>query len=319
MVTTAKDSASDMTSSTDALTSDQKMTATAQDSAGALTSNQSMVATAKDSAGDLTSSTDALTSDQNMTATAQDTAGALTSDQSMVATARDSATAVVGNELTSGEDSAALAKGSTAAVTEASTATDAKEEFQQSLMDLATRCNPMSEEGLAALSAEVKSNEEDTDKYQKKILEAKGEYPASAGHVSIMKYLRERVLEPRWSVLELGAGAGGMLRFVKDEYENSIGVYDALVGIDLVPGWVKFAQEYFTGIDMYEGDITEFSLPEPYASKTFNFTMLNDVVEHVQSSRYGCLFSQLDRVTHPGSIVYMHTPSPLAQLADQKP
>ena len=64
------------------------------------------------------------------------------------------------------------------------------------------------------------------------------------------------------------------------------------------------------------GDITEFSLPEPYLEATFDFLMLIDVLERIRPSRYGCLFTKLREVSHPGSLVYLHTPSPQAQLVD---
>jgi hypothetical protein len=65
------------------------------------------------------------------------------------------------------------------------------------------------------------------------------------------------------------------------------------------------------------GDITSFTLPSPYGTTTFDFVMLNDVMEHIQKNRYGCFFAQLARRTHVGSVVYMHTPTPAAQLRDQ--
>jgi hypothetical protein len=54
----------------------------------------------------------------------------------------------------------------------------------------------------------------------------------------------------------------------------------------------------------------------PLDNKTFDFVMLNDVAEHIQKERYGCFFQKLREVTHDGSIVYMHTPTPQAQLLD---
>lgn len=87
-------------------------------------------------------------------------------------------------------------------------------------------------------------------------------------------------------------------------------------GVELVPGWVKFASSFFeskyANISFVVGDITEFSL-DP-SNQTFDFVMLNDVVEHLQQHRYGCFFDQLKSVTHKESIVYMHTPTPHAQL-----
>ena len=92
------------------------------------------------------------------------------------------------------------------------------------------------------------------------------------------------------------------------------------VGVELVRGWVQFAQEYapyqHQKLHIYEGDITAFTLPVPYTGKTFDFVMLNDVLEHIQKKRYGCFFDKLKEVTHPGSLVYMHTPTPEAQLKD---
>ena len=64
------------------------------------------------------------------------------------------------------------------------------------------------------------------------------------------------------------------------------------------------------------GDVTEFSLPEPYLEATFDFIILIDVLERIRPSRYGCLFTKLREVSHPGSLVYLHTPTPQAQLVD---
>jgi len=88
------------------------------------------------------------------------------------------------------------------------------------------------------------------------------------------------------------------------------------VGIELVDIFVQETELEMKarGIDMYQGDITDFDLPQPYEDATFDFIMLNDVVEHVQRSRFGCLFLQLQELTHAGSLVYIHTPTPESQL-----
>merc|ERR1719265_1816976 len=189
------------------------------------------------------------------------------------------------------------------------------------VQEFLTSCEAITPESKEALATEIKEYEADF-RFQAKIKEARGEIAATDGHKSIVKYLRENVLQKDWSVLELGCAAGGMLRYVDDVYvKNNIGSHGSFVGVELVTGWVEFAQEYYPSqdkaIDIYEGDITEFSLPKPYESSTFDFVMLNDVMEHIQKKRYGCFFAQLNKVTHAGSIVYMHTPSPKAQLLDK--
>ena len=46
--------------------------------------------------------------------------------------------------------------------------------------------------------------------------------------------------------------------------------------------------------------------------------MINNVIEHINPRRYGCLFDKLRQVSHPGSLVYIHAPTPQAQLAGEQ-
>lgn len=147
--------------------------------------------------------------------------------------------------------------------------------------------------------------------------ECKGEDKVAPHHKAILLYLKEKVLQKGWSVLDLGAAAGGMLRMVIDAYNQEKrlkGKRGKFQGVELVPGWVKFASEYFSDSDRWgdvgfvQGDITDFELPDKDA--TFDFIMINDVMEHLQKNRYGCFFEKLKSVTHKGSVVYMHTPTP---------
>ena len=79
------------------------------------------------------------------------------------------------------------------------------------------------------------------------------------------------------------------------------------------PIFTKLSPIFFTG------DITDFTLPEPYKQASFDMIMMNDVLETVQPTRYGCLFHKLRQVSHPGSLVYLHTPNPQTQLAEDQP
>ena len=44
--------------------------------------------------------------------------------------------------------------------------------------------------------------------------------------------------------------------------------------------------------------------------------MLDDVLENIQPNRYGCFFDNLKRYSHPGTVVYFHTPTSEAQIFD---
>mmetsp|Transcript_7498 Transcript_7498/g.21910 ORF Transcript_7498/g.21910 Transcript_7498/m.21910 type:complete len:340 (-) Transcript_7498:115-1134(-) len=185
------------------------------------------------------------------------------------------------------------------------------------LEKIVAQCKPITEEERQGLQREIRDYEGQT-RFHQKIQEVEGKRKTDAHHVAIDKYLKERVLRPGWSVLELGCAAGTMLQMVKRAYAAGIGDHGDFVGVELVTGWVRFAEKYFAdkGISVFEGDITNFALPAPFAEKTFDFVMLNDVAEHIQKARYGCFFNKLREVTHEGSIVYVHTPNPQAQLVD---
>jgi len=181
---------------------------------------------------------------------------------------------------------------------------------------LVTQCFPTSEEEKNQLKEEIKEYEKDW-RFEHKITEAKGEADLDTHHKAIVKYLKENVLEPGWSILELGCAAGGVLNAVRKEYENdpklSLLPRGNFAGVELVTGWVNFAKEHFKGdIKFVEGDVTV----DPGLGQTFDFIMLNDVAGHIQKDRYGCFFKTLRGLTHKGSVVYMHTPTPRAQIVD---
>jgi 3-hydroxymyristoyl/3-hydroxydecanoyl-(acyl carrier protein) dehydratase len=211
----------------------------------------------------------------------------------------------------------------------------------------ALRCVPSSAEHKANLAKEIADCEQST-KFKEKTREVElAEKKVLANHQLIDKHLRANALMPGCSVLELGCAAGKMLQMVKMAHDSEgakVGMHKEMVGVELVSGWVKFAQKFLKpkGIDVFEGtscffvvllhsfivcscfsespppgDIADFTLPGPHESKTFDFVMLNDVAKHIQKDRCGCFFSQLQKVTHDDSIVHMHTPNPQGQLMEK--
>lgn len=194
------------------------------------------------------------------------------------------------------------------------------------LAEFVSSCHPLTPQEQSDLQSQITTSEHSAT-FHLQIAEARGAIPQEAEHVGILTYLTNHVLRPQWSILELGCGAGTLISELQKFYERTSpapGGFDPLlqsqvfVGVELVGGWVnEMANELKgRGIDMYQGDITEFTLPEPYREATFDFIMLNDVVEHIQPTRYGCLFTKLREVSHPGTLVYLHTPTPQAQLVD---
>ncbi len=172
-------------------------------------------------------------------------------------------------------------------------------------------CRSITLEEKEKIALEIEAYEK-SSKFEAKIQEAKGEKTPGPTHLAVQKYLEENILEPGWSILELGCAAGGMLRLVQQSYSTHIGNYKRITGVELVHGWVERATEYMSDVRIFQGDVTDFNLPTDL--RDWDFIMLNDVMEHIQIPRYACLFEKLRQYTHAGSLVYMHTPMPFAQL-----
>jgi hypothetical protein len=133
------------------------------------------------------------------------------------------------------------------------------------VQEAVTVCIPITLNQKAALQKEIKDYEA-SEKFMLKIDEVKGldrenphdisidKYRVNPHHISIDKYLREKVLQPDWSILELGCAAGMMLRMVKQAYDDVNIAHKELIGVELVTGWVTFAQSYHKDIKVYEGE-----------------------------------------------------------------
>jgi 2-polyprenyl-3-methyl-5-hydroxy-6-metoxy-1,4-benzoquinol methylase len=172
-------------------------------------------------------------------------------------------------------------------------------------------CHKLTEGEKAELVKEVSAYEAD-DRFVRKIREAKGELELDTRGLACVRFLEQNVLVPGQSVLDLGSAAGAVLDSVRLILAAN-GGQGRMVGVELVGGWVKAAKDVFGDkMEFYQADITDFH----EIDYKFDVIMMNDVIEHVQPERYGCLFSTLEEYSHPGTAVYMHIPSPEAQLVD---
>jgi hypothetical protein len=136
-------------------------------------------------------------------------------------------------------------------------------------MNAELQCQPKTEHKVEMLKKEIAEYEAHR-KFSGKIKEAKGEAEVGAHHVAIIQFLKEYVLEDKMSIMELGCAAGSILRMTRDVYKDMNRPHGDLVGVELVTGWVEWAQGHFTDLKIFEGDITEFDLPYPYQVKTFD-------------------------------------------------
>ncbi|KAI8462846.1 MAG: S-adenosyl-L-methionine-dependent methyltransferase [Monoraphidium minutum] len=173
-------------------------------------------------------------------------------------------------------------------------------------------CTAKSGNDEKALAEEIKDYERSA-RFRVKIDEVRGLRASDTRQASIVAWLQANVLVDGQSLLDLGCAAGNVIKTVNASMADRGGL-GKIVGVELVGGWASVAREALPGATILEGDITEVDIPSSLGS--FDVVLLNDVLEHVQGSRHGCLMRQIQRATHVGSAVYMHTPSPETQLVE---
>ncbi|KAI8114348.1 hypothetical protein M9434_002474 [Picochlorum sp. BPE23] len=171
-------------------------------------------------------------------------------------------------------------------------------------------CKALSRREREEIFKEAASYEE-SDRFLRKIDEAKGLKDFDSRGLSCIEFLKQNILTAGQSVLDLGSAAGAALRHIKSILD-AFGGHGRMVGVDIVPGWIKAGSEIFEDIEFYLSDITAFRKIE----YNFDLIMLNDVLEHVQPSRLGCLMQTLAHFSHEKTVVYMHVPTPETQLKD---
>lgn len=179
-------------------------------------------------------------------------------------------------------------------------------------------CIPRSEKEIETLQREIQHYSKSA-KYRNKIAEATASNKYVEGGPdsrawSLLKFLGHHVIQPGQSLLDLGCAAGAIIKHLEAMY-NKIGGHKHMAGVELVPGWIEAAKKAQPKHSFYVGDVTNH-IPE--ITETFDVITMNDVMEHIVVGRYGCLFDALWQYSHPGTVVYMHVPTPAAQLFDQR-
>mmetsp|Transcript_15247 Transcript_15247/g.45612 ORF Transcript_15247/g.45612 Transcript_15247/m.45612 type:complete len:293 (+) Transcript_15247:89-967(+) len=176
-------------------------------------------------------------------------------------------------------------------------------------------CTPLTEEEKAALQKEI-SDYKHNPRFPQKIAEVQNKRRPDPRQPAILHFFEQHhMLRRGMTVLDLGSAAGNPLKMVRDKLAQ-MGGHGTLTGIELVPGWVEAGNAALGNTaHLFEGDVTDFTFELPEAS--YDLIMMNDSMEHIITSRYACLFERLNKYTRPGSLVYMHVPSPETQLDDR--
>lgn len=173
------------------------------------------------------------------------------------------------------------------------------------------------------LQAEVKAYITSA-KYQNKINELLGTRHVDWDHGrigEISSALRGLIDSSVHSILDLGAGPGLISRHAQQLAARVHGSGGAVrvVGVELVAGWVRTAQEFAasrpiagTSFHFHLGDITNISL-----GHTFDVLYMADSIEHVPTFRRPALWQTLMAHSHSSSRLYLHYPNLIKQMEEQ--
>jgi ubiquinone/menaquinone biosynthesis C-methylase UbiE len=91
-------------------------------------------------------------------------------------------------------------------------------------------------------------------------------------------------------ILEIGCGPGAFAGALHRWYPNA-----EITAVDRDSEFIKFAKEHEKGINFIEGDATAL----PFGDDTFDVTISNTVVEHIEPSKF---YGEQLRVLKPGGI-----------------
>ncbi|MBM7661585.1 2-polyprenyl-3-methyl-5-hydroxy-6-metoxy-1,4-benzoquinol methylase [Bacillus mesophilus] len=117
-------------------------------------------------------------------------------------------------------------------------------------------------------------------------------------HIRLKKRLSD-IIKEEHTVLDLGCGIG-----ITSEFIKSLGVKE-VIGVDLSPELIKYAQETVNNVEFIVGDITMTQL-----NKKFDIITLCDVIEHIPRDKYQLLFNNISKHLKEDGQVYISIPDP---------
>merc|ERR1712216_83228 len=131
----------------------------------------------------------------------------------------------------------------------------------------------------------------------------------NSGRVGEIYTILTKMVKGRKSILDLGSACGGITKKMKTFAPADV----RMVGVDLVPGWIKVAKAHNPDIEFSVGDITELDLGEK-----FDLIYMADSYEHIPSYRKRHLWEVIKRHSRVGTQLYIHIPTPGKQKRENE-
>ncbi len=123
-------------------------------------------------------------------------------------------------------------------------------------------------------------------------------------HLSILDKVVEAGLKSNHSILEIGCGIGTVSHLLASQVKNG-----EVLAVDISPESIEKAKEIWkdqSNLSFEVSDMSDFDKP----GKTFDFFVFPDVLEHIPVDQHPGLFSNIQKHSHPDSVVFIHIPAP---------
>jgi trans-aconitate 2-methyltransferase len=158
-------------------------------------------------------------------------------------------------------------------------------------------------------------NKENVVSFYDQFAEKQAKTGINSRHLSILKIVMEAGLQPNHSVLEVGCGIGTVSHLLANQVKQG-----KVLAVDISPESIAKAKENWidqTNLQFEVSDMSDFDKPD----ETYDFFVFPDVLEHIPVDQHSRLFQNIQKHSHPDSVVIIHIPAPryLAWMIENEP
>jgi cyclopropane fatty-acyl-phospholipid synthase-like methyltransferase len=134
-------------------------------------------------------------------------------------------------------------------------------------------------------------------------------------HLSILDKVKQAGLKSEHKILEVGCGIGTVSHLLATQVPQG-----EVLAVDISPESIEKAKVLWksqTNLNFEVSDMSDFDKK----GKTFDFFVFPDVLEHIPVDQHFRLFQNIQKHSHPDSVIFIHIPAPryLQWMIDNEP
>jgi trans-aconitate 2-methyltransferase len=134
-------------------------------------------------------------------------------------------------------------------------------------------------------------------------------------HLSILDKVKAAGLQSDHRILEVGCGIGTVSHLLATQVKNG-----SVLAVDISPESIEKAKKLWKSQSNLNFEVSDMSDFEK-KGQTFDFFIFPDVLEHIPVDQHFRLFQNIQKHSHPDSVIFIHIPAPryLQWMIDNEP